>query len=66
MRLSATRIDTPHTHGTGCTHSAAITALLARGETLPVAVRQAKDFITRAIASAPGIGHGYGPVNHWA
>lgn len=66
VRLSATRIDTPHTHGTGCTHSAAITALLARGETLPVAVRQAKDFITRAIASAPGLGHGYGPVNHWA
>jgi hydroxymethylpyrimidine/phosphomethylpyrimidine kinase len=66
VRLSTTRINTPHTHGTGCTHSAAITALLARGETLPVAVRQAKDFITRAIASAPGLGHGYGPVNHWA
>ena len=66
VRLAAPRIDTPHTHGTGCTYSAAITALLARGETLVDAVRQAKDFISRAIASAPGLGHGHGPVNHWA
>jgi len=66
VRLAAPRIDTPHTHGTGCTYSAAITALLARGETLVDAVRQAKDFISRAIASAPGLGHGHGPVDHWA
>ena len=66
VRLAVPRIDTPHTHGTGCTYSAAITALLARGETLVDAVRQAKDFISRAIASAPGLGHGHGPVNHWA
>jgi hydroxymethylpyrimidine/phosphomethylpyrimidine kinase len=66
VRLAVPRIDTPHTHGTGCTYSAAITALLARGETLIDAVRQAKDFISRAIASAPGLGHGHGPVNHWA
>ena len=66
VRLAAPRIDTPHTHGTGCTYSAAITALLARGETLADAVRQAKDFISRAIASAPGLGHGHGPVDHWA
>ncbi len=65
-RLAAARTDTPHTHGTGCTHSAAITALLARGETLVEAVRQAKAFITRAISTAPGLGHGHGPVNHWA
>jgi len=65
-RLSAPRIDTSHTHGTGCTYSAAITALLARGETLADAVRHAKDFISRAIASAPGLGHGHGPVDHWA
>ncbi len=64
VRLAAPRIDTPHTHGTGCTYSAAITALLARGETLVEAVRQAKHFISRAIASAPGLGHG--PVDHWA
>ncbi len=66
VRLAAPRIDTPHTHGTGCTYSAAITALLARGETLVDAVRQAKDFISRAIAGAPGLGHGHGPVDHWA
>jgi hydroxymethylpyrimidine/phosphomethylpyrimidine kinase len=66
VRLAAPRIDTPHTHGTGCTYSAAITALLARGETLVDAVRQAKDFISRAIANAPGLGHGHGPVDHWA
>ncbi len=66
VRLVAPRIETPHTHGTGCTYSAAITALLARGETLVDAVREAKNFISRAIASAPGIGHGCGPVNHRA
>ncbi len=46
--------------------TAAITALLAQGKILLDATRQAKDFMTRAIASAPGLGHGYGPVNHWA
>lgn len=66
VRLAAPRIETPHTHGTGCTYSAAITALLARGETLAEAVREAKEFISRAIASAPGIGHGHGPVDHRA
>jgi hydroxymethylpyrimidine/phosphomethylpyrimidine kinase len=66
LRLAAPRIETPHTHGTGCTYSAAIAALLARGETLVEAVREAKDFISRAIAHAPGIGHGHGPVDHTA
>ena len=66
VRLAAPRIDTAHTHGSGCTYSAAITALLARGEPLVDAARQAKDFMTRAIRSAPGLGHGHGPVNHWA
>jgi len=59
------RIDTPHTHGTGCTLSAAITAALALGESLPDAVARGVRFITRAIASAPGIGSGQGPVNHF-
>lgn len=62
-RFSAPRICTPHTHGTGCTYSAAIVALLARGETLLDAVREAKAFISRAISDAPGIGHGHGPVD---
>jgi hydroxymethylpyrimidine/phosphomethylpyrimidine kinase len=66
VRLAAPRIETRHTHGTGCTYSAAITALLARGETLLGAVREAKDFISRAIAGAPRIGHGHGPVDHSA
>ena len=66
VRLAAPRIETPHTHGTGCTYSAAIAALLARGETLVNAVREAKEFISRAIAGAPGIGRGHGPVDHTA
>lgn len=66
LRLAAPRIETPHTHGTGCTYSAAITALLARGKTLAEAAHEAKEFISRAIARAPGIGHGHGPVDHTA
>lgn len=63
---SAPRIVTPHTHGTGCTYSAAITAFVALGLTLPEAVRNAKLFIHEAIATNSGLGHGHGPVNHWA
>ncbi len=66
VHLAAPRIETRHTHGTGCTYSAAITALLARGGTLVAAVREAKEFISRAIAAAPGIGRGHGPVDHSA
>jgi hydroxymethylpyrimidine/phosphomethylpyrimidine kinase len=60
------RIETPHTHGTGCTYSAAITALIAAGEPLREAVARAKSFITEAIKTNPGLGHGQGPVNHFA
>jgi hydroxymethylpyrimidine/phosphomethylpyrimidine kinase len=60
----AERIDTRHTHGTGCTYSAAIAAELARGSSMRDAVARAKRFITEAIRSAPGLGHGSGPVNH--
>lgn len=63
--LPARRIDTTHTHGTGCTYAAAITARLARGEALVEAVTGAKEWLTRAIANAPGLGHGHGPVNHF-
>ena len=62
----ADRIDTPHTHGTGCTYSAAITAGLALGDSVVEAVRNGKDYITRAIRTHPGLGHGAGPVNHHA
>jgi hydroxymethylpyrimidine/phosphomethylpyrimidine kinase len=60
----APRMDTPHTHGTGCTYSAAITAGLAAGASLPDAVAAAKEYITRAIRFSPGLGKGSGPVNH--
>ncbi|MDZ4673498.1 MAG: bifunctional hydroxymethylpyrimidine kinase/phosphomethylpyrimidine kinase [Gemmatimonadota bacterium] len=64
QRFSHPRIDTTSTHGTGCTLSAAITAGLARGDTLPDAVANALDYLHRAIASAPGLGGGHGPVDH--
>jgi hydroxymethylpyrimidine/phosphomethylpyrimidine kinase len=60
------RIDTPHTHGTGCTYSAAIAAGLALGSSVPGAVALAKQYVTRAIRSNPGLGGGSGPVNHFA
>jgi hydroxymethylpyrimidine/phosphomethylpyrimidine kinase len=62
----APKIETVHTHGTGCTYSAAITAELAKGRSLPEAVEIAKRFITAAIATSPGLGKGFGPVNHHA
>ena len=62
----APRIDTRHTHGTGCTYSAAIAAGLARGLPLRDAVARAKRFITEAIRTNPGLGQGCGPVNHHA
>jgi len=64
--LRAPRIETRNTHGTGCSYSAAITARLARGEPLEAAVDGAKHWLTRAIATAPGLGRGHGPINHWA
>jgi hydroxymethylpyrimidine/phosphomethylpyrimidine kinase len=60
------RIATPHTHGTGCTYSAAITAELAKGSPLRAAIARAKEFITEAIRTAPGLGSGTGPLNHHA
>jgi hydroxymethylpyrimidine/phosphomethylpyrimidine kinase len=61
----AARIVTSSTHGTGCTFSAAITAALARGRDLPDAVGEARGYLSRALASAPGLGHGHGPLNHF-
>jgi hydroxymethylpyrimidine/phosphomethylpyrimidine kinase len=60
------RMETHHTHGTGCTLSAAAAAGMARGLTLLEAVDLAIDFVARAIRSAPGLGEGNGPVNHFA
>ena len=58
------RIDSTSTHGTGCTLSAAIAAGLAHGRPLVVAVEDGLDYVQRAIASAPGLGRGHGPLNH--
>ncbi len=66
LELPAPRIATQHTHGTGCTYSAAITAGLAQGLALRDAIHRAKRFIHQAILTAPGLGHGCGPVNHHA
>lgn len=63
-RFARQRIATTSTHGTGCTLSAAITAGLALGRPLEAAVEDALDYVHRAIASAPGLGGGHGPLNH--
>ncbi len=66
-RLAAERIDTDNTHGTGCTLSSAIAAGLAKGLDLAEAVRQAKAYVTAAIAASDrlAIGSGHGPVHHF-
>lgn len=66
VELREKRFETPHTHGTGCTFAAAVTAGLACGKGIREAVEQAKGFITAAICHPLGIGHGHGPTNHWA
>ncbi len=66
FELPAVRMDTSSTHGTGCTFSAALTAHLALGWPLRRAAVAAKAYIHHAIATAPGLGSGLGPVNHWA
>jgi len=63
VELEAERIETSNTHGSGCVFSAAITAAMARGAEPLEAVREAKSFVTRAIARSLEIGHGHGPVN---
>jgi hydroxymethylpyrimidine/phosphomethylpyrimidine kinase len=65
-RLALPRLDTPHTHGTGCTLSAAIAALLARGAPLAEAVRRAKAYVWQGLQHGRGlgVGHGRGPLDH--
>jgi len=64
--LEGPRSPDRNTHGTGCTFSAAIAALLARGASLRESLGGAKTYIGEAIATAPNLGRGFGPVNHWA
>lgn len=63
IEFRASRLDTRHTHGTGCVYSAAITAGLARGHSLPESVGKAKQYVHQAIRTAPGLGAGNGPLN---
>ena len=64
IRFTNARIPTPHTHGTGCTTASAIACGLAQGMGLKDAVARALAYVHRAIATAPGFGHGHGPLNH--
>ncbi|MGW9526501.1 bifunctional hydroxymethylpyrimidine kinase/phosphomethylpyrimidine kinase [Paenibacillus terrae] len=64
--LSGKRVQTVHTHGTGCTFSAAITAELAKGMSVPEAILKGKAFIQAAIEEPLQLGQGHGPTNHWA
>ena len=63
--LHGARIDSRHTHGTGCTFAAAIAAHLALGEPVADAIRSARAYLDGAIRSAPGLGAGHGPLNHF-
>ncbi|HYT76599.1 MAG TPA: bifunctional hydroxymethylpyrimidine kinase/phosphomethylpyrimidine kinase [Vicinamibacterales bacterium] len=63
--LRAARIDTPHTHGTGCTFASAIAARLALGDAVEDAIRSARTYLEGALRSAPGLGRGRGPLNHF-
>ncbi|MFN2625058.1 MAG: bifunctional hydroxymethylpyrimidine kinase/phosphomethylpyrimidine kinase [Mycobacteriales bacterium] len=64
IELPAARLDNRHTHGTGCTLASAIAAFLACGDDVERAVRRAKNYVTRAIASGFAVGAGIGPVDH--
>jgi hydroxymethylpyrimidine/phosphomethylpyrimidine kinase len=60
----APRIDTRHTHGTGCTLASALAAGLAQGMSLRDSVQRARAYVRAAIAGAPGFGGGHGPLDH--
>jgi len=64
--LAFPRIKTRHTHGTGCTYATAIACGLAEGLSVPLAVGRAREYLQAAIRTAPGLGKGHGPLNHWA
>ncbi|HEX2794730.1 MAG TPA: bifunctional hydroxymethylpyrimidine kinase/phosphomethylpyrimidine kinase [Croceicoccus sp.] len=66
VEWSAPRIETRHTHGTGCTTASAIACGLGAGRDLVTAVEQARDFVRAALVAAPGYGAGHGPLGHQA
>lgn len=63
-RFDGPRIESRHTHGTGCTLASAVASRLAQGLALSDAVAAARAYVMRAIETAPGLGHGHGPLNH--
>lgn len=63
-RWEDSRIDTPHTHGTGCTMASAIATGLAQGMSMRDAVARSRAYVRTAILQAPGYGHGHGPLDH--
>jgi hydroxymethylpyrimidine/phosphomethylpyrimidine kinase len=65
FELRVPRVESPHTHGTGCTFASAVAAGLALGRALPDAAARAQQYVAGAIAHAPGIGHGRGPLDHF-
>ncbi len=67
IELATPRIETKNTHGTGCTLSAALAALLPQSQDVPEAARRAKEYLTEAIRQADrlGVGSGHGPVHHF-
>jgi hydroxymethylpyrimidine/phosphomethylpyrimidine kinase len=65
FEIRAPRIETPHTHGTGCTLSSAIAANLALGLPDREAIELARVYLDGAIRHAPGLGRGHGPLNHF-
>lgn len=62
--LSHARIDTPHTHGTGCTLASAVACGVAQRLDMLEAVKRARAYVLEAIRTAPGLGKGHGPLNH--
>ncbi len=64
--MSAPRIETVRTHGTGDTLSACITAELAKGQPMATAIQTAKAYVAGTIQDGIQVGHGHGPLNHWA
>lgn len=64
LEFRQSRIDTPHTHGTGCTLASAIASGIAEGLTLRDSVNRAEAYVRKAILQAPGFGQGHGPLDH--
>lgn len=65
LEFRGPRIDTVHTHGTGCTLASAIAANLALGQEVREAIRAARVYVEGAIRNAPGLGRGHGPLSHF-